>query len=70
MPPKVYAGTATDTNIAAGETVTKTIGEYGPVLKPGVLHGVVSLQQAVGAGGIEGPGSVSVTVGNFAVRVP
>jgi hypothetical protein len=30
----------------------------------------VTLRQALGAGGIEGPGSVSLPIGSFAVRVP
>ena len=38
--------------------------------KAGIVHGTISLRQALGAGGIEGPGSVSVPVGSFAVRVP
>jgi hypothetical protein len=70
MPPKAYGGESTNSDIAAGQTVTKTIGEYGPRLRPGIVHGTISLQQALGAGGIEGPGSVSVPVGSFAVRVP
>jgi hypothetical protein len=70
MPPKAYGDESTNSDIAAGQTVTKTIGEYGPRLAPGVVRGTISLQQALGAGGIEGPGSISVPVGSFAVRVP
>jgi hypothetical protein len=71
MPPGAYSGEVTDANVAAGQTITKTIGEYGPrITRAGILHGTVSLLQAVGAGGIEGPGSVSMPVGSFAVRVP
>jgi hypothetical protein len=70
MAPGAYGGEATNSNIAAGQTVTKTIGEYGPRIRPGTVHGTISLQQALGAGGIEGPGSVTVQVGSFAVRVP
>jgi hypothetical protein len=71
MPPGAYSGEVTDANVAAGQTITKTIGEYGPrITRAGILHGTVSLLQAVGAGGIEGPGSVSMPVGTFAVRVP
>jgi hypothetical protein len=65
-----YGGEATNSNIAAGATVTKTIGEYGPRIRPGTVRGTVSLQQALGPGGIEGPGGVSVPVGSFAIRVP
>jgi hypothetical protein len=70
MAPGAYGGGSTNSNIAAGQTVTKTIGEYGPRIRAGLLHGTVTLRQALGAGGIEGPGSVSVLVGRFAVRVP
>ena len=70
MAPGAYGGEATNSNIAAGQTITKTIGEYGPRIRAGIVHGTVTLLQALGAGGIEGPGSVSVPVGSFAVRVP
>jgi hypothetical protein len=70
MAPGAYGGEATNSNIAAGQTITRTIGEIGPLLRAGVVHGTVSLKQALGAGSIEGPGSVSVPVGSFAVRVP
>jgi hypothetical protein len=70
MPSGAYGGEGTDSNIAAGQTITKTIGEFGPGVRVGIVHGTVTLLQALGAGGIEGPGSVSVPVGSFAVRVP
>ncbi len=70
MQPGAYGGEATNSNIATGQTITKTIGEYGPRIRAGIVHGTVTLRQALGAGGIEGPGSVSVLVGRFAVRVP
>jgi hypothetical protein len=70
MAPGAYGGEATNSNIAAGQTITKTIGELGPRLQAGIVHGTVSLQQALGAGEIEGPGSVTVPVGSFSVRVP
>jgi hypothetical protein len=70
MAPGAYGGETTNSNIAAGQTITKTIGEYGPRIRAGIVHGTVTLLQALGAGGIEGPGSVSVPVGSFAVRVP
>jgi hypothetical protein len=70
MAPGAYGGEATNSNIAAGQTITRTIGEIGPRLRAGVVHGTVSLQQALGAGSIEGPGSVTVPVGSFTVRVP
>ena len=37
---------------------------------PDAADSLAMLLQALGAGGIEGPGSVSVRVGTFAVRVP
>jgi len=70
MAPGVYGGTGSNSNIAPGQTLTFTIGRFGPRIRAGVVHGTVSLLQALGAGGIEGPGSVNVLVGSFAVRVP
>ncbi len=70
MPPGAYSGETTNSDIAAGQTITKTIGAFGPRIRPGIVHGTVSLQQALGAGGLEGPGSVAVPVGSFSVRVP
>jgi hypothetical protein len=70
MAPGAYGGEATNSNIAAGQTITRTIGDFGPRLRPGTVDGAVALRQSLGAGGIEGPGSVSVPVGSFAVRVP
>ena len=65
-----YGGESTNSNIPAGQTVTRTIGEHGPSVRAGVVHGSVTLRQALGPGGVEGPGSVAVPVGSFAVRVP
>jgi len=65
-----YGAESTNSNIAAGRTITRTIGEYGPSVPAGVVHGSVTLRQALGAGEIEGPGSVSVPVGSFTMRVP
>jgi hypothetical protein len=70
MVPGVYGATGSNSNIAPGQTLTFTIGRFGPRIHAGVVAGTVSLLQALGAGGIEGPGSVSVPVGSFAVRVP
>jgi hypothetical protein len=70
MAPGAYGGMSTNSNIAAGQTITRTIGEYGPTLYAGTVHGSVTLRQALGPGGIEGPGSVAVPVGSFAVHVP
>ncbi len=71
MAPGAYGIEGTNSNIAAGQTITKTIGEFGPrIVRAGIVHGTVTLLQALGAGGVEGPGSTSVQVGTFAVRVP
>jgi hypothetical protein len=70
MAPGAYGGESTNMDLAAGQTITKTIGDLGPRLRSGIVHGGVILRQALGAGGIEGPGSVGVPVGSFAVRVP
>jgi hypothetical protein len=70
MPPGAYGGEATNSDIAAGQTITKTIGDFGRPSRHGIVHGSVSLLQALGPGGLEGPGSVAVPVGSFSVRVP
>lgn len=73
MAPGAYGATATNSNVAAGQTIVKAIagaGVFDPRLRPGIVHGTVTLRQALGPGGIEGPGSVSVPVGSFTVRVP
>jgi hypothetical protein len=82
MPRGAYGGTSTNTDIAAGHTVTMEIpasnpsslagrvGAHRPRPQTGLVHGTVSLQQALGPGGLEGPGSVTVPVGSFAIRVP
>ncbi len=81
MPPGAYGGTSTSSDIPAGHTVTLEIpaghpprlrasGAHRSQPRPGLIHGTVYLQQALGAGGLEGPGSVTVPVGSFAVRVP
>jgi hypothetical protein len=69
MPANVNGATSTRTDIAAGQTVTVKI-EGGPYALRGPITGKVLLQQALGAGEIEGPESVSVPVGSFAVRLP
>jgi hypothetical protein len=70
MPPGAYGGTGTNSNLPAGHKITLTIGDPFRPLRPGVIRGTVSLLQAVGAGGLEGPGSVRLAVGSFTVRVP
>jgi hypothetical protein len=70
MPAGAYGGARPiEGDTRAGATVTRTIGEGGPSLRAGVIRGTVVLQQAIGAGGLEGPGAVSVPVGSFSVRV-
>ena len=72
MKPGVYSGTGTDADVPAGRTLTFTLtgSSFTRGLSPGLLHGTVSLLQDTGAGGLEGPGSVRVPVGSFAIRVP
>lgn len=68
-----YGGTSTSSDIPANHTVSFEIpaGESPRSRsRAGIVRGTVQLQQALGAGEIEGPGSVSVPVGSFAVRVP
>ena len=68
MPPGAYGGTRIDHDVAAGTIVTEPIGGLGA--RGHTVAGSVSLQEAIGAGGLEGPGSVSVPVGSFSIRVP
>jgi hypothetical protein len=69
MPPGAYGGTRVDQDVAAGKLITQAIGGFGARMRPDVVTGSVSLQQAIGAGGLEGPGAVSVPVGSFSIRV-
>ncbi len=68
MPAGAYGGTRVDYDVAKGATVTVPIGGLGA--RGHTITGTVSLQQAVGAGGLEGPGATSVPVGSFSFRVP
>ncbi len=70
MAPGAYGGTGSNADVAAGQTLTFPLGGFGPRPRPGLLHGTVSLLVQTGAGGLEGPGSVRVPVGSFAIRVP
>jgi hypothetical protein len=69
MYPGAYDGWEIDHDIAAGTEVSFTSGEQGRPLRAGEITGSVVLQQAIGAGGLEGPGSVSVPVGHFSLRI-
>ena len=70
MPPRAYSGESTHADIAAGQTVTMRIGQFGPPLPPGVTSGTVTLVYATGPALLEGPGTVYVLVGRFSVHVP
>jgi len=69
MRPGVYAGTGTNGDVAAGQTLTFSLGGRRGLAR-GLLHGSVTLLQQTGAGGLEGSGSVKVPVGSFAIHVP
>lgn len=69
MPAKVNGGMPTRGDLAAGKTVTLYI-EGGPYPLRGHVTGTVVLQQALGAGEIEGPESVTVPVGRFSIEAP
>jgi hypothetical protein len=58
---------ATHTRIAAGQTVTITIGATGPLLHSGIAPGILNYVQASEPGETLEPG---VRVGQFMVRVP
>ncbi len=58
---------ATHGAIAAGQTVTLTIGETGPPLRPGLAPGILDYVQSSEPGETLEPG---VRVGELAVRVP
>ncbi len=70
MFPGAAASTWVEDPVKAGDVVTKEISPIGRHLRPGPIHGYVVLHQALGAGGLEGPGSVALRVGSFAARVP
>jgi hypothetical protein len=67
MAPGAYGGVSVTGHLSAGTIVTRTF-EVRP--RPGVTSGTVVLQQAIGAGGLEGPGARSVPVGHFSVHGP
>ena len=70
MSPQVNGYRSTHANIAAGQTVTLGIGRFGRWLAPGLYHGTVTLVYATGPALLEGPGTVYVRVGSFALHVP
>ena len=67
MAPGAYSGVSVTEHLSAGTVVARTF-EVSP--RPGMISGTVVLQQAIGAGGLEGPGAVSVPVGHFSLRGP
>jgi hypothetical protein len=69
MPPQVYDVESTHFDVAAGQTVSRRIGQIGPSLRAGVLTGEVIFQEATGETA-EAPGTVRHIVGRFSVRVP
>jgi hypothetical protein len=71
MPPQVNGYSPTHAPLAVGQTVTRRIGWIGPTLRPGVTTGMVVFKDATGPGQLEeGPGTIELVVGRFAVRVP
>ncbi len=70
MPAGIHSFASVDEDVRAGATVTRSFGATAGRPRRGVITGRVVLQQAIGAGGLEGPGSVSVPVGSFSLRVP
>lgn len=67
MPAGAFSGVSVAEPVRAGTLVTRVF-QARP--RSGLASGTVVLQQAIGAGGLEGPGAVSVPVGRFSVRVP
>ncbi len=57
-------------DIAAGQTVTLRFGLGGPHQPSGLTRGSVTLVYATGPALLEGPGTIYLPVGRFAVRVP
>ena len=70
MPARIHSFAFVNEDLRAGATVKRSFGAFGPRLRRGAVTGRVVLQQAIGAGGLEGPGAVSMPVGSFSVRVP
>jgi hypothetical protein len=67
MPPQVNAYHFTDSDIAAGQTVSLGIGRFGPPLPAGLTRGTVTFKETNLPSEEETPG---LLVGSFAVRVP
>ncbi len=67
MPPQVNGFHFTDSDLAAGQTVSMSIGRFGPRLPAGITRGTVTSKETNLPSEEEEPG---LLVGSFAVRVP
>jgi hypothetical protein len=72
MAPGAYGGgPLTPASPAAGQVVHARIGAPGRGLRAGLTSGEIVFEDATGPGNLEeGPGTVELVVGHFAVRVP
>jgi hypothetical protein len=68
--PLSESGSPSRADVAAGQTVTLHIGLGGPHQPTGLVRGHVTLTYATGPALLEGPGTIYLPVGSFAVRVP
>jgi hypothetical protein len=57
-------------DVAAGQTVTATLGGFGPALAHGVARGTVTLRFSTGPSLDGSLPSAQIPVGSFAVTIP
>ena len=57
-------------DIAAGQTVTATVGGFGPALTQGVTRGTITLRFSIGPSLDGSLPTAQIPVGSFAVKIP
>jgi hypothetical protein len=57
-------------DVAAGQTLSRTIGGFGPALASGVTRGTMTLRYSTGPSLDGALATAKVRVGSFAVKIP
>ena len=57
-------------DIAAGQTLTATVDDFGPKLTPGVTHGTITLYYSTGPSLDGSFPTAKIPVGSFSVTIP